>query len=313
MCGIVGYVGPRPALDVVVEGLRRLEYRGYDSAGVAIIPAGGGARRWRRRPAGSRTSTRNWPPARSPGTTGMGHTRWATHGAPERPQRPPARRWRRPGRRRAQRDHRELRRSCGPSASRPASSSRARPTPRSWPTSSRPRLAERRPTLTDAVRAVCRRLQGAFTLVLVDAEQPDVVVAARRNSPLVLGVGDGEMFLGSDVAAFIEFTRDAVELGPEPGRRDQPRRVHDHRLRRCARRRARPSTSTGTSPPPRRAATTSSCSRRSTSSRRRCATRCPATSSAARSCSTSSAWTSRSCATSTRCSSSPAAPPTTPG
>jgi len=65
------------------------------------------------------------------------------------------------------------------------------------------------------VRIVARRLEGAFTLVLLDADQPDVVVGARRNSPLVLGVGDGETFLGSDVAAFIEFTRNAVELGQD--------------------------------------------------------------------------------------------------
>jgi glucosamine--fructose-6-phosphate aminotransferase (isomerizing) len=70
-------------------------------------------------------------------------------------------------------------------------------------------------SLADAVRTVCRRLQGAFTLVLVDAEHPESVVAARRNSPLVVGVGDGENFLGSDVAAFIEFTREAVELGQD--------------------------------------------------------------------------------------------------
>jgi len=75
------------------------------------------------------------------------------------------------------------------------------------------RLTERGEPLADAVRAVCRRLHGAFTLLFLDAEQPDVVVGARRNSPLVLGVGDGEAFLGSDVAAFIEHTRDAVELG----------------------------------------------------------------------------------------------------
>jgi glucosamine--fructose-6-phosphate aminotransferase (isomerizing) len=67
----------------------------------------------------------------------------------------------------------------------------------------------------DAVRAVCRRLQGAFTLVVVDKDCPDTIVAARRKSPLVLGVGDGETFLGSDVAAFIEFTREAVELGQD--------------------------------------------------------------------------------------------------
>src|SRR5205823_10290432 len=75
------------------------------------------------------------------------------------------------------------------------------------------RLEAQGGSLADALRAVCRRLHGAFTLVVIDATQPDVVVAARRNSPLVLGVGDGETFLGSDVAAFIEYTRNAVELG----------------------------------------------------------------------------------------------------
>ncbi len=69
--------------------------------------------------------------------------------------------------------------------------------------------------LPEAVRAVCRRLEGAFTLVICDAAHPDVVVGARRNSPLVVGRGDGENFLGSDVAAFIEFTRDAIELGQD--------------------------------------------------------------------------------------------------
>src|SRR6185437_8942379 len=66
-----------------------------------------------------------------------------------------------------------------------------------------------------AVRAVCNELAGAFTLVVLDKDQPDVVVGARRNSPLVVGVGQGEMFLGSDVAAFIEYTREAVELGQD--------------------------------------------------------------------------------------------------
>src|SRR6476646_1661080 len=70
-------------------------------------------------------------------------------------------------------------------------------------------------SLVDAARVVCRRLQGAFTLVFVDAQHPESIVAARRNSPLVVGVGDGETFVGSDVAAFIEFTRDAVELGQD--------------------------------------------------------------------------------------------------
>src|SRR5699024_6088118 len=69
--------------------------------------------------------------------------------------------------------------------------------------------------LPEAVRAVCRQLEGAFTIVVVDAQNPGVVVGARRNSPLVVGRGDGENFLGSDVAAFIDYTRDALELGQD--------------------------------------------------------------------------------------------------
>ncbi len=109
MCGIVGYVGPRAALDVVVEGLRRLEYRGYDSAGVAIVGADGALQVEKK--AGRIENLDKELAARTiTGSTGMGHTRWATHGAPERPQRAPARRHGRAHRRGAQRDHRELRR-----------------------------------------------------------------------------------------------------------------------------------------------------------------------------------------------------------
>ena len=77
--------------------------------------------------------------------------------------------------------------------------------------------------LDDAMRTVCGRLHGAFTLVAVDAHEPDAVVAARRNSPLVVGVGEGENFLASDVAAFIEHTREAIELGQDQVVDDHPR------------------------------------------------------------------------------------------
>jgi glucosamine--fructose-6-phosphate aminotransferase (isomerizing) len=77
------------------------------------------------------------------------------------------------------------------------------------------REVERTPDLADAMRAVCHRLAGAFTLVAVDTNDPGRIVAARRNSPLVVGVGDGEMFVASDVAAFIEHTREAIELGQD--------------------------------------------------------------------------------------------------
>jgi len=216
MCGIVGYVGSRPALDVVVEGLRRLEYRGYDSAGVAVIDDGrlqiakkAGRLENLEKYLASELATRSFG-----GTTGMGHTRWATHGAPnDRNAHPHTDSTGRIAvihngiienfaelRTELERDGVEL--ASDTDTETVAHLVAAQ-------------LAAHGGSLGDAVRAVCRRLHGAFTLVLLDAQQPDVVVAARRNSPLVLGVGQGETFLGSDVAAFIEYTRDAVELGQD--------------------------------------------------------------------------------------------------
>ncbi|HVU91948.1 MAG TPA: isomerizing glutamine--fructose-6-phosphate transaminase, partial [Jatrophihabitans sp.] len=209
MCGIVGYVGPRPALDVVVEGLRRLEYRGYDSAGVAVID---GNRLQVAKKAGRIENLDKELAARTiTGTTGMGHTRWATHG-------PPVDRNAHPhvstdGRvavvhNGIVENYSELRRELEAGGVELISDTDSETVAHLVAR----HLAASGGSLADAARAVCRRLQGAFTLVLVDAEHPESVVAARRNSPLVVGVGDGEMFLGSDVAAFIEFTREAVEL-----------------------------------------------------------------------------------------------------
>ncbi|MCW2657094.1 MAG: glmS, partial [Jatrophihabitans sp.] len=210
MCGIVGYVGPRRALDVVVEGLRRLEYRGYDSSGVAVIGADGlqvAKKAGRIENLDKELATRSIT-----GSTAMGHTRWATHGAPnDRNAHPHTDASGRVavihngiienfGALRA-----ELERDGVELVSETDTETVAHLVAA--------QLEAQGGSLADALRAVCRRLQGAFTLVLLDAQEPDVVVAARRNSPLVLGVGDGETFLGSDVAAFIEFTREAVELG----------------------------------------------------------------------------------------------------
>jgi glucosamine--fructose-6-phosphate aminotransferase (isomerizing) len=210
MCGIVGYVGPRPALDIVVEGLRRLEYRGYDSAGVAVVDGG---RLHVAKKAGRIENLDKELATRSiVGTTGMGHTRWATHGAPND-------RNAHPHTDSAGRvavihngiieNFAELRHELEAAGVEFTSETDTEVVAHLVAAD----LAATGATLAAAVRAVCRRLHGAFTLVLVDVQQPDVVVAARRNSPLVLGVGDGETFLGSDVAAFIEHTRDAVELG----------------------------------------------------------------------------------------------------
>jgi glucosamine--fructose-6-phosphate aminotransferase (isomerizing) len=213
MCGIVGYVGPRACLDVVVEGLRRLEYRGYDSAGVAVISDDGGLQVAKKagrienldKELASRTIT---------GTTGMGHTRWATHGAPnDRNAHPHT-----DAAGRIAVVHNGIIENFGDLRAEleAAGVELASETDTETVAHLVAGVLERDGgSLADALRVVCRRLSGAFTLVLLDTEQPDVVVAARRNSPLVLGIGDGETFLGSDVAAFIEFTRDAVELGQD--------------------------------------------------------------------------------------------------
>jgi glucosamine--fructose-6-phosphate aminotransferase (isomerizing) len=213
VCGIVGYVGPRQALDVVIEGLRRLEYRGYDSAGIAIIASDGPLQVAKK--AGRIENLDKELTGRTiVGTTGMGHTRWATHGAPnDRNAHPHADA---SGRIAVVHNgiienhgvlHAELEGDGVDFASDTDTEVVAHLIAKS--------LRESGGSLADALRAACGRLDGAFTLVVVDADQPDVVVAARRNSPLVVGVGDGEMFLGSDVAAFIAYTRDAVELGQD--------------------------------------------------------------------------------------------------
>jgi glucosamine--fructose-6-phosphate aminotransferase (isomerizing) len=212
VCGIVGYVGQRPALDIVVEGLRRLEYRGYDSAGVAIVD--GGTLHVAKKAGRIENLDKELATRPFDGTTGIGHTRWATHGAPnDRNAHPHTDVTGRVAviHNGIIENHAQLRAELEQAGVELASETDTEVVAHLVAA----RLVRDGGTLADAVRAVSRRLQGAFTLVLVDAEQPDVVVAARRNSPLVLGVGDGETFLGSDVAAFIEHTRNAVELGQD--------------------------------------------------------------------------------------------------
>jgi glucosamine--fructose-6-phosphate aminotransferase (isomerizing) len=214
VCGIVGYVGPREAVDVVLEGLRRLEYRGYDSAGVAIIDRAGGLQTAKK---AGRIENLDKVLAEHhlAGTTGMGHTRWATHGAPnDRNAHPHV-----DARGRIAVVHNgiienfaALRAECEQAGIEFSSDTDTEVVAHLV---SAAVAADPAGGLAGALRAVCQRLRGAFTLVVVDADRPDVVVAARRNSPLVVGVGDGEMFLGSDVAAFITYTRDAVELGQD--------------------------------------------------------------------------------------------------
>ncbi|MFD5897901.1 glutamine--fructose-6-phosphate transaminase (isomerizing) [Streptomyces sp. NPDC060366] len=212
MCGIVGYVGGQSALDVVIAGLKRLEYRGYDSAGVAVLADGGLASAKKAGKLVNLEKALVEGPLPS-GNTGIGHTRWATHGGPTDANAHP---------------HAD-------NAGRVAvvhngiienfAALRAELTDRGHDLVSETDtevvahlLAEAFSScgeLAESMRQVCGLLEGAFTLVAVHADEPDVVVGARRNSPLVVGVGDGESFLASDVAAFIAHTRSAIELGQD--------------------------------------------------------------------------------------------------
>ena len=218
MCGIVAYVGHRSACDVVVQALRRMEYRGYDSAGLAVLDGHGGltVRRRAGRLANLEEALAETDAATLAGAAGVGHTRWATHGRPTDRNAHP---------------HRDaagefavvhngiienftaLRTELEADGVEFASD-----TDTEVAVHLVARAYRRGPTAGDFVGsalAVLRRLEGHFTLVFTHAGDPGTIVAARRSTPLVVGVGDGEMFLGSDVAAFIDYTRDAVELGQD--------------------------------------------------------------------------------------------------
>jgi glucosamine--fructose-6-phosphate aminotransferase (isomerizing) len=248
MCGIVGYTGHRQALAVVVEGLSRLEYRGYDSAGVAILADSELAWVKRAGKLSNLTSALEQRPP-MPGTVGLGHTRWATHGPPTDPNAHPhtdcaghlavvhngiienfavlRADLEAGGHNLTSQTDTELvahlleeEMSFGPGAQGNGSPVNGSPV-NGGSANGSPRPG----SLATAMRAVCQRLEGAFTLVAVDIRDPEAVVGARRNSPLVVGRGVGENFLASDVAAFIAFTRDAVELGQDQVAEVRPDRV----------------------------------------------------------------------------------------
>jgi glutamine---fructose-6-phosphate transaminase (isomerizing) len=216
MCGIVGYVGPtadRKALNVVMEGLARLEYRGYDSAGVALVTPDGVVSEKR---AGKLVNLQDALAAhRLPvSTTGIGHTRWATHGGPTDQNAHPHR---------GGADGRLALIHNGIIENFHSLKKELLATGVAFESETDTEVAAhlvaaayaKTGDLTEAMRLVVNRLEGAFTLLAVHADAPGVVVGARRNSPLVVGLGDGENFLGSDVAAFIGYTRHALELGQD--------------------------------------------------------------------------------------------------
>ena len=213
MCGIVGYVGKKQALEVVVAGLRRMEYRGYDSAGIAVISAGClEIRKKAGKLVNLETLLGSDPLPDS--TTGIGHTRWATHGGPTDSNAHPH----------VSEDgtvavihngiienFAELRSELVAGGVTLTSETDTEVVAHLIAKT----LPDSGDDLVEAMRRVCGRLEGAFTLVAIDPRKPGLVVGARRNSPLVVGVGVGENFLASDVSAFVDHTRDALELGQD--------------------------------------------------------------------------------------------------
>ncbi|MGP4992728.1 glutamine--fructose-6-phosphate transaminase (isomerizing) [Glutamicibacter ardleyensis] len=219
MCGIVGYAGASSsvadhgALDVLIEGLRRLEYRGYDSAGVAVVADGA---IHSRKKAGKLVNLENVI-AEEPlpqSYTGIGHTRWATHGGPSDSNAHPHLA---DGGKLAMIHNGIIENFAGIKAQLVSEGAE-------FLSDTDTEVAaellgkmygEANGDLTLAMQLAVKHLEGAFTLLAVHQDHPGLVVAARRNSPLVLGLGDGENFLGSDVSGFIDFTRRAVELGQD--------------------------------------------------------------------------------------------------
>lgn len=214
MCGIVGYTGSAQALSPVLEGLRHLEYRGYDSAGIALVVAKG-APLWIEKRAGKLANLEEMLDSGVPESqSGIGHTRWATHGGPTDTNAHP------------HLDNEgklalihngiienyvELRNEL---------EARGHTFKSETDTESVVHLLSdarksHQGDLAAAMREVCAQLRGSFTLLAIHSDEPGRIVGARRNSPLVVGVGVNENFLASDVSAFISYTKRALELGQD--------------------------------------------------------------------------------------------------
>ena len=213
MCGIVGYTGKNSALTPVVEGLRKLEYRGYDSAGIAL-PTEIGKPLFIEKKAGKLKNLEDALAKTPNATSGIGHTRWATHGGPTDTNAHPhldnegklalihngiIENYVQLRTELEKRGHKFKSETDTESVVHLLSDARK----------------ENNGDLAAAMRQVCKQLKGSFTLLAIHSDDPSHIVGARRNSPLVVGVGNGENFLASDVAAFIAHTKIALELGQD--------------------------------------------------------------------------------------------------
>ena len=213
MCGIIGYTGASPALSMVIDSLRKLEYRGYDSAGIALTGKAGEKLIVAKRAGKLSNLESALTSDHANSLSGIGHTRWATHGGPTDENAHPH----------ISSDGKvavihngiienylelkaELEKRGHKFSSQTDTESVAHLLSDEFNLSK---------DLADAMRKVCKRLRGSFTLLAISSDSPEVIVGARRNSPLVVGLGKGENFLASDVSAFIAHTKSALELGQD--------------------------------------------------------------------------------------------------
>ena len=211
MCGIVGYIGPKDPVDVLVEGLRRLEYRGYDSAGVAVVDERGSLN-IRRAPGKLRDLEKVLADRPLTGAYGIGHTRWATHGRPSEENAHP---------------HRDctgklvvihngiienyvdLKHDLEARGHRFVTETDTEIVAHAI----EEELKNGAGDLVEAFRRMLPRLRGIYALVAMSADDPNVLVGAREGPPLVVGVGEGEYFLASDIPAILSHTKDVVFMG----------------------------------------------------------------------------------------------------
>src|SRR5918999_80740 len=210
MCGIIGYLGPKEVVPILLDGLRRLEYRGYDSAGVAVVRNG---EIERRRSAGKLINLEQAIDTQPlDGLYGVGHTRWATHGRPTEENAHPHRDC--TGRivvvhNGIIENYLELKREL---------QSQGHTFTTETDTEIVAHLVEREMKtdgLENAVRRALTYMRGMFAIVLVSAEDPEKIVAVRNGPPIVIGLGTDEFFVASDIPAILSHTRDVVFLGDE--------------------------------------------------------------------------------------------------
>ena len=206
MCGIVGYTGPRPCGEILLDGLRRLEYRGYDSAGVAILDGG----RIDIRKSEGKLSRLTDLVARQPiaGNCGVGHTRWATHGRPSDTNAHPHKTGR------VAVVHNGIIENHGSLKER--MSARGRRFSSETDTEVIAHMVDEHLSrglgLEEAVRGTVSELEGSFAFLAVSESEPGTIVGARLNCPMVVGVGEGETFLASDLPPLLSHTREALFL-----------------------------------------------------------------------------------------------------